>query len=105
MQLLVSSQMFPRRQPRAACAWQGEVRKQKEGTFLAVQWLRLHLPKQGVWVRSLVKELRSHRHCGQKTKTVKQKQYCNKFNKDLNNGPDEKISLLRKRETERRKRL
>ena len=30
------------------------------GTSLAVQWLRIHLPMQGTWVRSLVGELRSH---------------------------------------------
>ena len=34
-----------------------------------VQWLRLHLPMQGVWVRSLVRELRFHIPRGQKTKT------------------------------------
>ena len=34
-----------------------------------VQWLRLRLPKQGVQVRSLVGELRSHMPRGQKTKT------------------------------------
>ena len=39
------------------------------GTVLVVQWLRLHLPMQGaVEVRSLVRELRSHMPCGQKTK-------------------------------------
>ena len=38
------------------------------GTSLVVQWLRLHTT-QGVWVRSLVGELRSHMACGQKTKT------------------------------------
>ena len=32
------------------------------------QWLPLHLPMQGVWVRSLVRELRSHVRRGQKTK-------------------------------------
>ena len=54
------------------------------GTSLAVQWLRLHLPMQGVWVQSLVTELRSHMPPGQKPKKHKQqKQYCNKFNKDL----------------------
>ena len=31
-----------------------------EGTFLVVQWLRIHLAMQGTWVRSLVRELRSH---------------------------------------------
>ena len=30
------------------------------GTFLVVQWLRIHLPMQGTWVRLLVLELRSH---------------------------------------------
>ena len=38
-------------------------------TSLAVQWLRLRLPMQGVQVQSLVKELRSHMPLGQKTKT------------------------------------
>ena len=38
------------------------------GTSLAVQWLRLRLPIQGVWVRSLVRELRSHMRHSQKTK-------------------------------------
>ena len=34
---------------------------------LADQWLRL--PMQGAWVRSLVRELRSHMPHSQKTKT------------------------------------
>ena len=29
-------------------------------TSLVVQWLRIHLPMQGMWVQSLVRELRSH---------------------------------------------
>ena len=33
---------------------------QKSGTSLAIQWLRILLPMQGTWVRSLVGELRSH---------------------------------------------
>ena len=47
-----------------------------------VQWLRFCLPIQGMWVPSLLQELRSHMSCGQnKTKqNVKQKQYCNKSN-------------------------
>ena len=40
------------------------------------------LPMQGVWVRSLVRELRSHMPHGKK-QNAKQKQYCNKFNKDF----------------------
>ena len=38
-------------------------------TSLVVQWLRLHLAMQGVQIRSLVGELRSHMPHGQKTKT------------------------------------
>ena len=41
-----------------------------EGTALAVQWFRLCLPMQGVQVRALVKELRSHTPLGHKTKTL-----------------------------------
>ena len=33
---------------------------QQGGTSLAVQWLKIHLPMQGMWVQSLVGELRSH---------------------------------------------
>ena len=35
---------------------------------LMIQWLRLHLPRQGVWVWSLVGEQRSHMPRGQKPK-------------------------------------
>ena len=44
---------------------------------------------QGAQVQSLVGELRSHMSCNQEkkkpnqTKTIKQKQYCNKFNKSF----------------------
>ena len=48
------------------------------GTFLAVQWLRLHLPMQEVPVQSLMQ-----RTCDQRNKSIKQKQYYNKFNKDF----------------------
>ena len=30
------------------------------GTSLVVQWITLHAPNAGPWVRSLVRELRSH---------------------------------------------
>ena len=39
------------------------------GTSLAVQWLRLHLPMQGMWVQPLLGEIRSHMPRSQKTKT------------------------------------
>ena len=38
-------------------------------TSLMVQWLKLCLPMQGVWVPSLVRELRSHMPHSHKTKT------------------------------------
>ena len=53
---------------------------------MEVHWLRLCLPMQVVWFPSLVEELRAHMPHGQKKKTtttLKQKQYCNKFNKHL----------------------
>ena len=45
------------------------VLKNIRGASLAVQWLRLCLPMQGVQVQSLVGQLRSHMPRGQKTKT------------------------------------
>ena len=33
---------------------------ENDGDFLAVQWIRIHLPMQGMWVQSLDGELRSH---------------------------------------------
>ena len=54
------------------------------GLPLEVQQLRLHLPMQWVQVQSLVTELKSHMPRGQKNqKNIKQKRYCNKFNKDF----------------------
>ena len=58
------------------------------GTSLAVQWLRLRLPMQGVWVQSLVGELGSHMPHGQKKQTniknpIKQKQHCTNSIKTL----------------------
>ena len=34
------------------------------GTSLVVQWVRIHLPMQGMQVRSLVREVRYHRQQG-----------------------------------------
>ena len=58
-----------------------EIKMGRQGTSHVVQWLRLHLPMQGVQVRSPVRELRTDMPHGQK-KNIKQKQYSNKFNKD-----------------------
>ena len=38
----------------------------------------------------MVREQRSHMPRGQRVNTIKQKQYCNKFNKDFKNGPGHK---------------
>ena len=65
--------------------WSQAIKNNVEGTSLVIQWLRLHLPMQEVWVQPLVGELGSHIPHGQKKKkkqSIKQKQYCNKFNKD-----------------------
>ena len=56
-------------------------------TSLEAQWLRPRLPMQGLWVPSLLRELRSHVPPGQKHQNIKQKQYCNKFYKDFKHGP------------------
>ena len=47
---------------------------------------------QSMQVRILVRELRPHMLFGKKKKkkNIKQKQYCNKFNKDFKNGPYKK---------------
>ena len=41
-------------------------------------------------------EPRSHMHCGQKKQNIKQKQYCNKFNKDFKNCPHQKMKIKNK---------
>ena len=48
-----------------------------------VQWLRLHLPMQGVWVQSLVGELRPYMP---KNQDIKQRQCSNEYNKDFKNS-------------------
>ena len=52
------------------------------GTFLVDQWLRLCLPTQGVHVQLLVRE-QDPTCLFAKKQNMKQKQYCNKFNKDF----------------------
>ena len=65
-----------------------------QGTSLVVQWLTLCFPVERVQGWSLVRELRSHMTCSQKTKIWKE-QYCNKFNKDFKNISHQK-NLLKK---------
>ena len=60
------------------------------GTSLAVWFLRLPFPMQGVLVWYLFGELRSHILHSQKKQNIKQKQYGNKFNKGFKSGPHQK---------------
>ena len=68
---------------------------------MAVQWLRLCLPMQGVQVRALVRELRYPIPHSQKKQNIKQKQCCNKLNKDFKNGPHKKKILKKKKNYKR----
>ena len=45
------------------------LQNEAKGTSLGVQWLRFCLPMQGVWVWSLVRELRAYKPHSPKTKT------------------------------------
>ena len=60
--------------------------KKHHGTSMEVQWLKIHLPMQGVWVRSLVRKQDPIFFLGKK-QNIEQKQYCNKFNKAFKNVP------------------
>ena len=64
---------------------------------MAVQLLWLCFPMQRVWVWSLVGELGSHMpHSQNKTKqNIKQKQYCNKLNKDFKKWSTSKKTFLK----------
>ena len=46
---------------------------------------------EGMRVWSLVGELRSHIPRGPKNQNIKQKQYCNKFDKGFKNGPQKNL--------------
>ena len=43
-----------------------------------------------------IRELRCHMPPGWKKQNIKQKQYCNKFNKDFRKGPHPKKNILKK---------
>lgn len=47
--------------------------KSSKGTSPVVHWLIVSLPNQGVWVQSLLGELRSYIPCGHKSKTQKRR--------------------------------
>ena len=69
----------------------GELEMWPSGTFLVVQWLGFHLPVLGVQVQALgcfpSWEAKIPHPSWPKNQNMKQKQYCNKFNKDFKNGP------------------
>ena len=50
------------------------IRVNEAGISQAVQWLRLHLPMQEVWLQSLIEEVISHLPHHQKAKTLKKKE-------------------------------
>ena len=52
---------------------------------------------QGIRVQSLVGEAKITQASGPKTRNIKQKQHCNKFNKDFENDPHQK-NLKKKKE-------
>ena len=65
------------------------------GCPLVVQGSRLHLPAQSLWVPSRKGGLRFHMPHGQNTET--QKQYCNRFHKDLKNKQTNKKNPTKNR--------
>ena len=66
----------------------------EEGTSLAVQRLRLHLPVQAGGASSIPGQGVKIPHAlGPKHQNIKQKRYCNTFNKDFQNGPHQKKIL------------
>ena len=52
---------------------------------------------QGVWVGSLMEKKRSYMPYDEKNQDIKQKQYCNYFNKDFKNSTHQK-NLKKKKE-------
>ena len=60
------------------------------GTSLVVQWLKLHLSMQGGEGSIPGQGVKIPHALEPKSQNIKQKQYCNKFNKDLKNGPHQK---------------
>ena len=70
-----------------------------QGTSLAVQWLRLHLPLQGNAGLIPGEGIKIPHASQPENQNIKQKQYCNKFNKDFKNGPHH----LKKKNLEKKK--
>ena len=71
----------------------------KKGTSLVAQWLRLHVPNAGGVGSIPGRGAKIPCASGPKNQNIKQKQYCNKFNKDFKNGPYQKNLEKKKRIT------
>ena len=80
-----------KKKDKAQTDFMGEVLQNIKETYLSdlpgSPVVKTSLLMQGVPVRFLVRELRSHIPYGQKAKNIEQEQYFNKFNKDFKNGP------------------
>ena len=59
-----------------------------------VQWLRPCLPMQGVWVRFLVRELRSHMPPGQKKQNIKKKERKKLKKEEIKKVQQNKMTVL-----------
>ena len=64
--------------------------RRPEGTALAVQWLRRHLPMQGGGGSIPGRGFQIPNALWSKNQNTEQKQYSNKLNKDFKNGPHQK---------------
>ena len=70
----------------------GILKRLVRGTSLAFQWLRLRLPVQRGVGSIPGRGAKIPHGWWPKNQNIKQKQYCNKFNKDFKNGPHQKKS-------------
>ena len=69
-----------------------------DGTFLEVQWLRLGLPMQGMGGSTPGQGAKIQHALWPKCQNIKQKRYCNKFNKDFRNSPYQEKKVLKRKE-------
>ena len=82
--------------PREGC-WSSILKRPPGVTSLEVQWLRFHLPMQGVQVWSLVRELWSHTPWGQKNKTWNRSNVVTKSTEDFKKMVHIKKNLKKKK--------
>ena len=75
------------------------LRNNSPATSLVIQWLRLCLPKQGVGLWSLVRELRTHMPLSKKQNINNRSNIVIKYNKSFKKGPLPKKKKKLKKET------